>query len=117
MAERGSVQRREFSSALLSGLGQWSTGLPPDGYGENYGIPEILIQGHDIPSARGALFEPPPLPVQTGGGGSETLYYKMRGYYVTGSVYETWIATDTPNNTPPSGHTLTGVVVVSVTRV
>ncbi len=41
-------------------------------------------------------------------------YYKMQGWYVAGSVYETWIAINAPNNTPPSGHTLTHIVIVSI---
>lgn len=43
-------------------------------------------------------------------------YYKMQGWYAAGSVYETWISVNSPNTTPPSGHTLTGVKVVSQVR-
>ncbi len=38
--------------------------------------------------------------------------FKMTGYYVTGSVYETWTSYDYTNTTPPSGHTLTNVTYV-----
>lgn len=38
-------------------------------------------------------------------------YYKMRGFYAIGSVYETWIVTDVPSVTPPSGHTLNNVSI------
>lgn len=40
-------------------------------------------------------------------------YYQMRGWYAAGGVYETWVATGAPSMTPPSGHTLTGIVVVA----
>lgn len=49
------------------------------------------------------------------GGGSPSLhvtYYKMRGWYATGSVYETWTSVNSPNFTPPSGHTLTDIAIV-----
>lgn len=39
-------------------------------------------------------------------------YYKMQGYYVTGAVYETWVAIGAPNLTPPSGHSLINISVV-----
>lgn len=40
-------------------------------------------------------------------------YYQMRGWYAAGSTYESWTAAGSPSYTPPSGHTLTGVVVVA----
>ncbi len=40
-------------------------------------------------------------------------YYKMQGFYLTGAVYETWIAVGAPNLTPPSGHSLINISVVS----
>jgi hypothetical protein len=42
-----------------------------------------------------------------------TIYYKMRGYYVDGSTYETYILTGTPTGFPPSGHTLTNICIIS----
>lgn len=39
-------------------------------------------------------------------------YYKMQGYYVAGAVYETWVSTDAPSLTPPSGHSLINIAVV-----
>ena len=47
-----------------------------------------------------------------GAGSSATTYYKMRGYYVIGSVYEVYVVTGSPSSTPPSGHTLTNVAVI-----
>ncbi len=49
-----------------------------------------------------------------GGGGDivTTTYYKMRGYYTIGSVYETYVVADSPSPTPPSGHILTDVVII-----
>jgi hypothetical protein len=41
------------------------------------------------------------------------VYYKMRGYYGVGSVYETWVEINAPDTTPPSGHVLSNVVIVS----
>jgi hypothetical protein len=46
-----------------------------------------------------------------------TVYYKMQGYYIPGAVYETWVAANAPNNTPPSGHSLINIVVVSIIEV
>lgn len=40
--------------------------------------------------------------------------YKMTGYYVAGSAYETWTAYQYPNSTPPSGHTLVNIQYVQV---
>jgi len=48
----------------------------------------------------------------TGGGGGVSYYYKMRGYYVAGAVWETWVNLGSPG-TPPSGHTLQDIVIVS----
>lgn len=42
-----------------------------------------------------------------------TVYYKMRGYYTIGSVYETYIVTGSPSLTVPSGHVLTNIIVAS----
>lgn len=57
------------------------------------------------------------IPTQIGGGGgggpSLINYYKMRGYYVAGSTYETYVVTGSPSTTPPSGHTLIDVAIVS----
>lgn len=38
-------------------------------------------------------------------------YYKMRGFYSIGGVYETWVLTDAPSVTPPSGHVLNNVAI------
>lgn len=43
-------------------------------------------------------------------------YFKIRGYYVAGSTYEVWISQVVPNLTPPSGHTLTNITIVSTWR-
>lgn len=40
-------------------------------------------------------------------------YYQMRGWYAAGSTYETWVAVGAPSIMPPSGHVLTGIVVVA----
>jgi hypothetical protein len=40
--------------------------------------------------------------------------YKMRGYYTTGQVYETWIVQNAPSYTPPSGHTLVNIIVEDI---
>lgn len=40
------------------------------------------------------------------GGVSALTIYKNEGYYVAGSVWETWLTSDAPSITPPSGHTL-----------
>jgi hypothetical protein len=40
-------------------------------------------------------------------------YFKMRGYYTIGGVYETYIVTGSPSLTVPSGHVLTNIAVVT----
>jgi len=40
--------------------------------------------------------------------------YRMRGYYVAGSTYEFWTSSNPYSETPPSGHTLTNVVMETV---
>jgi len=42
-----------------------------------------------------------------------TATYKMRGFYVAGGVFETWVASD-PALPPPSGHTLANRTVVAI---
>ncbi len=39
-------------------------------------------------------------------------YYKMQGYNVGSAAYETWVSTDAPSLTPPSGHSLINIAVV-----
>ena len=41
-------------------------------------------------------------------------YYKMRGFYTVGGVYESYVVTGSPSFTVPSGHTLTNIVVAAV---
>lgn len=43
--------------------------------------------------------------------GSGATVYKMTGYYVAGSTYESWTA-GTPDTSPPSGHALTFISYV-----
>ncbi len=40
--------------------------------------------------------------------------FKNTGWYAAGSVYESWLSNSTPNATPPSGHTLTGIQYIQV---
>jgi hypothetical protein len=40
-------------------------------------------------------------------------YFKMRGFYVTGSVYENWVVNSAPSFTPPSGHTLINIIIAA----
>jgi len=53
----------------------------------------------------------------SGGSGTiVTTYYKVRGYYVVGAVYEMYVTTTLPG-TNPTGHTLIDLTVVSTWRV
>lgn len=72
---------------------------PPDGENQQ---DQVISSRYSNLSSTGGLIE------------TVTVYYKMQGYYVTGAVYETWVATNAPNTTPPSGHSLINIVVVSV---
>ena len=51
------------------------------------------------------------------GSSPQTTYYKMRGYYVAGSTYETYEVVNAPSLPPPSGHTLIDVTIVGVNKV
>lgn len=42
---------------------------------------------------------------------STVVYYRIRGFYVAGGVYESWISTN-PDSSPPSGHTLTNITQI-----
>ena len=80
-----------------------------DGLANNNAIADV---SNDQISAAAAL-----VPGVGGGGGGGRIpgvvhYYKMRGYYVAGAVFETWVAIGSPSSTPPSGHTLQHVQVV-----
>jgi len=48
------------------------------------------------------------------GSTSSITYYKMRGFYTIGGVYETYIVSGSPSLSPPSGHSLTNIAVVAV---
>lgn len=50
------------------------------------------------------------------GGTTVIVYYKVRGYYVVGAVYETYVTTTLPG-TNPTGHALIDLVIVSTWRV
>lgn len=72
---------------------------PPDGDNSQE---QVISSRYSNLSSTGGLIE------------TVTVYYKMQGYYVPGSVYETWVAINAPNNFPPSGHSLINIVVVAV---
>jgi hypothetical protein len=40
--------------------------------------------------------------------------FKMRGYYVAGATYESFVVLGAPSNTPPSGHTLINVIIETI---
>lgn len=43
-------------------------------------------------------------------------YYKFRGWYSAGNVYETWITTRS-DRIPPSGHSLSDIVLIDTWNV
>lgn len=108
-------------SVLSEGMVGLVSGITPagrinntvyDGYGQQYAefntAPENAVDLAEslVPSGRtsnvGAII-----------GIVEITYYKMQGFFAAGSVYETWVGVGSPNTSPPSGHTLTNIVVVS----
>ena len=40
-------------------------------------------------------------------------YYQMRGWYVSGEIYETWVVANVPSSTPPSGHILIKIEIAA----
>ena len=71
----------------------------------DYGATMLLLNNPQVP------------PLTGGGGGGITTYFKMRGFYVAGAVYEVFVVTGAPSSTPPSGHTLINVAVVSTWQI
>lgn len=78
---------------MVARAGNWTTFGTP---GSADGYTGFQIQGGAVLSNTGS-----------------TTYYLMRGYYLAGAVYETWVVTTTPGSTPPSGHVLTNVTIVA----
>lgn len=88
-------------------IGAFETSLfyssPKDIYGS---IPDISVFSSPLKSINGyypSLFG--------GGGASETIYYKLRGYYTVSEGYETYVVTDL-NAPPPSGHSLINISII-----
>lgn len=145
MAERGNVQRRGSSTNLIGRVGQTTTSLPT-GTSESYfntfftthgtmnisedtyyptiqyisGIcdDKISILTSPVTKIIGYIDQKvyEPFNLQAGGGGAIN-YYRMRGYYTLGSVYEYWVVSEEPSLTPPSGHSLTNIVIASTWQV
>lgn len=40
-------------------------------------------------------------------------YYKLRGYYVSGAVFEVWVTTNSTSLTPPSNHSLIDTSIIA----
>lgn len=146
MALRGFFQRKGDTTDLVGRIGQTTSGLP-SGTQENAVLNNIRIDGHNgnsfivpvvglitLNQPRDDVFDkssyqinqpfgfidinqPRSFNVIGSGGGGITTYYKMRGYYVTGSVYETYVVTGNPSETPPSGHTLIDVSIVATWQI
>src|SRR5579885_1602599 len=117
MANRGNFQRRGNTTDLVGRTGQFVTGLPT-GNQESSVLDAFRIEGHDgysfqvpvyklitlvqprdavadksstqINQPFGFIGVNQPRSFNVNGGGLTT-YYKMRGYYVTGAVYETFV--------------------------
>jgi len=145
MADSANMKIRVVTTPLVSRLGQVTTGLPTNNT-ESAMDTSLYYESSDnfsddntteLPSPSSTDARPyktsiarsfnvgfigqnvPELFSIEGGGGGPgvTTYYKMRGYYVAGAVYETWVVTEEPSVTPPSGHVLTNVVIVSTWQV
>jgi len=144
MALRGFFQRNGYVTDIIGSLGQTTSSLP-SGTQENAVLNNFRADGHDgnsavistaipmLPSDDNfadrssyqinqpfgfiGVNQPISFDVEGGGGGSVTTYYKMRGYYVVGSIYETYVVINNPNTPPPSGHTLIDIAIVSTWQV
>jgi hypothetical protein len=139
MAARGFLQRRGNTSDLIGRAGQFTSSLP-SGTQESAVFNAFKNEGHDgyavtipifpllglnqprdavgdkfsyqINQPYGFIGVNQPRSFNINGGGAVT-YYKMRGYYVIGAVYETYVVSGSPSSTPPSGHVLIDVAIVS----
>jgi hypothetical protein len=141
MALRGFLQKKGDITDLIGRTGQTTSGLP-SGSQESAVLNNLRIDGHNpdtftVPVFGLVLlpFEDPAadrstyqinqpfgfigdtLPRSFNISGGTTTYYKMRGYYVSGSVYETYVVSGSPSAIPPSGHVLIDVAIVATWEV
>lgn len=141
MANRGFFQRRGDITDLIGRTGQTTSSLP-NGVQENAVLNNLRIDGHDRDSFAVSVFGLVLLPSEddsdrsttqinqpfgfigdtlprsfnVAGGGTVT-YYKMRGYYTVGAVYETYVVAGSPSAIPPSGHALIDIAIVATWEV
>jgi hypothetical protein len=80
-------------------------------------IPAFLNAIDNDQATIGNTLFSPGLPTPPGGGGGTTKYYKMVGFYVSGAVYESFVATGSPAastcTNPNTTHTLINTYVAS----
>lgn len=102
------------SQAYNAGRPSITTGASFSGYMIQSGINGAPSLDHEHPTR----YSFPISPGLLGGGVPDThvIYYKMQGWYAAGSVYENWVSTNAPNYTPPSGHSLSNIVIIGVLR-
>lgn len=138
MANRGFFQRRGNTVDLIGRVGQTTSSLNA-GTQESAVFNNLRVEGHDgytfrvpvfglvgLNMPRDAVADKSSYQINQPYGfigvnqprafnvsGGATTYYKMRGYYVTGAVYETYTVTGSPSSSPPSGHTLIDVAIVA----
>ena len=146
MANRGFFTKKGDTTNLVGRVGQNTSGLPTgnqesavfqvlsieDRNGTSFAVPIFglfsLNQPRDIRADKSSFQinqpygfigtnQPYSFNIEGGGGGGVTTYYKMRGYYVVGAVYETYVVINDPNTPPPSGHTLIDIAIVSTWQV
>ena len=144
MVARGFFSKKGTSTDLIARIGQTTNALPSgtqesaifnqfrdegrDGY--SFRVPVFPLVGlnqprdavgdkrsYQINQPFGFIGVNQPRTFDISGGGGTVTYYKMRGYYVTGAVYETYVVSGSPSSTPPSGHVLIDVAIVATWQV
>jgi len=91
------------------GFAEGNYGIP-DGYSDLYTFTGFTVSGY-IETEKG---DTAPINPNTSSFLVEgsVRYYNLRGYYTVGTVFESWVSQD-PASTPPSGHSLTNITIVS----
>jgi hypothetical protein len=109
--ENGATSYRGVMTQLVTPFGVLNTGQNSILTNHLYSPEKTFIAPEGISVN---LYKASALP---GSGSPQTTVYKLRGYYVAGSTYETYELLNSITLPPPSGHTLIDVTVVGINKI
>lgn len=87
-------------------------GAPSTNSGANPAIVVPFGYPNDFDSDRGSTLLFPSSVKDAFLASSKIKYFLMRGWYAAGSTYESWVAIGAPNSTPPTGRSLSDIIIV-----